>query len=118
MVQASRCLTSCGEAPQSVQMSLGSPTPYACSPAIDGSVLTVAVRECIVVFGSVSAPRSILGVDAPSVLCCFLAAEYLNLPRMRGDSGGIPSCLCRVYEEQLCDVWSGESRSWVSCLGS
>ena len=26
-------------------------TPYACSPAIDGSVLTVVVRECIVVFG-------------------------------------------------------------------
>ena len=25
-------------------------TPYACSPAIDGSVLTVVVRECIVVF--------------------------------------------------------------------
>ena len=51
------------------------PTPYACSPAIDGSVLTVAVRECIVVFGSVSAPYPILGVDAPSVLCCFLVAE-------------------------------------------
>ena len=28
-------------------------TPTACSPAIDGRVLTVAVRECIVVFGSV-----------------------------------------------------------------
>ena len=26
-------------------------TPYACSPAIDGSVLTVVVREYIVVFG-------------------------------------------------------------------
>ena len=26
-------------------------TPYACSPVIDGSVLTVVVRECIVVFG-------------------------------------------------------------------
>ena len=25
-------------------------TPYACSPAIDGSVLTVVVRECIIVF--------------------------------------------------------------------
>ena len=43
-------------------------TPYACSPAIDGSVLIVFVRECIVVFGSVSAPRPILGVDAPSVV--------------------------------------------------
>ena len=46
-----------------------------CSPAIDGSVMTVAVRECIVVFGSVSAPRSILGMDDPSVLCWFLVAE-------------------------------------------
>ena len=45
-------------------------TPYACSPVIDGSVLIVAVRECIVVFSSVSAPRPILGVGAPSVLCC------------------------------------------------
>ena len=26
-------------------------TPYPCSPAIDDSVLTVVVRECIVVFG-------------------------------------------------------------------
>ena len=26
-------------------------TPYAYSPVIDGSVLTVVVRECIVVFG-------------------------------------------------------------------
>ena len=26
-------------------------TPYACNPALDGSVLTVVVRECIVVFG-------------------------------------------------------------------
>ena len=26
-------------------------TPYTCSPAIDGSVLTVVVRECLVVFG-------------------------------------------------------------------
>ena len=69
-------------------------TPYACSPAIDGSVLTVAVRECIVVSGSVSAPRPILGVDALSVLCCFLGAEYL--PRVCADYGGFPSCLCRV----------------------
>ena len=50
-------------------------TPYACSPAIDGSVLTVDVRECIVVFGSVTAPRPILGVDALLVLCWFLVAE-------------------------------------------
>ena len=66
-------------------------TPYACSPAIDGSVLTVAVRECIIVFGSVSALRPILGVDAPSLLCCFLGAEFPNLPRMCADSGGFPS---------------------------
>ena len=66
-------------------------TPYAYSPAIDGSVMTVVVRECIVIFGSVSAPRPILGVDAPSVLCCFLGAEYPNLPRVYADSGGFPS---------------------------
>ena len=45
-------------------------TPYAFSPAIDGSVLIVAGRECIVVFGSVSVPRPLLGVGAPSVLGC------------------------------------------------
>ena len=50
-------------------------TPYACSPAIDGSVLTVVVREYIVVFDLVSSPRPILGVDASSVLCCFLGVE-------------------------------------------
>ena len=45
-------------------------TPYACSPALDGSVLIVAGREGIVVFGSVSVPHPILRVGAPSVLPC------------------------------------------------
>ena len=45
-------------------------TPYACSPAINSSVMIVAGRECIVVFISVSVPRPILGVGAFSVLCC------------------------------------------------
>ena len=45
-------------------------TPYACSPAVDSSVLTVDVM--FIVFGSVSAPRPILGVDSPSVLSWFL----------------------------------------------
>ena len=45
-------------------------TPYACSPAIDGSVLIVAGRECSVVFDSVSVPRPILGLGTPSVLGC------------------------------------------------
>ena len=45
-------------------------TQYACSRAIDGSILIVAGRECIVDFGPGSAPRPILGVGAPSVLCC------------------------------------------------
>ena len=45
-------------------------TPYACSPEIDGSVLIVAGRECIVVFGSVSVLPSLLGVGAPLVPCC------------------------------------------------
>ena len=40
-----------------------------------GSVLTVAVRGCIIVFGSVTASHLILWVDAPSVLCWFLVAE-------------------------------------------
>ena len=47
-------------------------TPYACSPAIDCSVLIVAGSECIIVFGSVSAPSPILEVGgASSVLCCY-----------------------------------------------
>ena len=37
-------------------------TPCACSHAEDGSVLIVVVRECIVVSGSDSAPRLLLGV--------------------------------------------------------
>ena len=53
--------------------------PIISSMSILGWVLawcvSVAVRECIVVLGSVSAPRPILGVDAPSVLCCFLGVE-------------------------------------------
>ena len=47
-------------------------TPYAYSPAVDGSVLIVAVRECIVASGAVSAPRPLLGVGTPSVLWCCL----------------------------------------------
>ena len=45
-------------------------TPYACNPVIDGSVLIVTRRECIVVYGSISVPHPISGVGAPSVLCC------------------------------------------------
>ena len=44
-------------------------TPHAFSPVIYGSFLTAAVREYIVVFGTVSASRPILGVDVPSALC-------------------------------------------------
>ena len=71
-------------------------SPYACNPTVDGSVLIVGVRECIVGFGSVSAPRPILGVGAPSVLCCCLGAEYQSLPHVCADSEGFPSCLRRV----------------------
>ena len=53
-------------------------TPYAIIPAIDGSVLTVAVRECIVVFGSISA-RSILGVYAPSVVSLKLNGRVYSV---------------------------------------
>ena len=45
-------------------------TPYACSPVTDDSVLIVAGRECIVVFGSISVTRLILRVGAPSELSC------------------------------------------------
>ena len=79
-------------------------TPDACRPVADCSVLIVAVKECIVVFGSVSAPHRILGVVAPSVICCYLEAEYQNLPRVWANCGGFPSCLRRVQEEQLGDV--------------
>ena len=44
-------------------------TPYVCSPAMDGSVLIIARRECIVVFRLESVHHPILGVGAPSVLC-------------------------------------------------
>ena len=71
----------------------------------------ICCSEC-----SVSAPRPILGVDAPSVLCCFLGAELSNLPRVWADIGGFPFCLSRVYEEQLSDLWSRESHSWVLAL--
>ena len=37
-------------------------TPYACSPVVDGIVLIVVVRECIVVSGSDSALCMLLGV--------------------------------------------------------
>ena len=64
-------------------------TSYACSTAVYDSVMSVAVRECIVAFGSVSAPRPLLVVGDPSVL----GAEYHNLPRVCAGSGGFPSCL-------------------------
>ena len=70
-------------------------TPYAYSPAVDGSVLIVAVRECIIASGSVSAPRPLLRVAGLSVLCCCLGAECPNLSQC-SSSGGFPSCLRRV----------------------
>ena len=71
-------------------------SPYACSHEVDGSVLLVAVGECIVASGSVSASRPLLGVCAPSVLCCCLVDGNPNLPHVCADSGGFPSCLHRV----------------------
>ena len=35
-----------------------------------------------VISGSVSVPRSLVGVGGLSVLCCFLGAECQNLPRV------------------------------------
>ena len=60
-------------------------TPYACSPAVDDSVLIVDVREYIVAFNSVSAP---VGGGR------FFST--LNLPRVCAGSEGFPSCLRRV----------------------
>ena len=57
-------------------------TSCACSPAVDGSVLIVILRECIVVSSSDSGPRVLLGVGGLSVLCCFLGTEWPNLPRV------------------------------------
>ena len=66
------------------------------SHVVDGSVLIVAVRQYIVVSGSVFAPRPLLVVGGPSVRCCFLGAELPNQPRMCVQSGGFLSCLRRV----------------------
>ena len=71
-------------------------TPYSCSDAVDGSVLIVAVMECIVVFGSVSAPPPIFGVGALSVICCCIGDEYPNLLHVCAYSGGFTSCLRRI----------------------
>ena len=83
-------------------------TPCACSHAVDGSVLIVVVRQCIVVSGLDPASRMLLGVGGLSVLCCFIGAEWLNLPRVCAGYGGFISCLCRVLIAQLSDVWSRE----------
>ena len=61
-------------------------TPYACSPAIDGSVRIVAGRECIVVFGSVSVPHPILGV---SLFQYLVVAQELSI-RIYRVCGHIP----------------------------
>ena len=41
--------------------------------------------------GSVSAPRLLLGVGAPSVLYCCLGGEWSNLPRVCAGSGCFPT---------------------------
>ena len=60
---------------------LGRRTHYVYSSAVDGSVLIVVARECIVASGSVPALRPLLGVGAPSVLCCCLS--FLLAPHQR-----------------------------------
>ena len=79
--------------------------PSACNPAVhvDGSVLIVVVRECIVVSGSDSAPRMILGVDRLSILCCcFLGAEST-------------ACVCKLWRIYFLLVPSfGRTGEW--CL--
>ena len=72
-------------------------TPGACSPVVDGSILIVVVRECIVISSSVSAPCPLLGVGGLSVLCCFLGAEWPNLPRVCAGSGRFSSFLRLVF---------------------
>ena len=59
-------------------------TPYACNPVIDGSVLIVTGRECIVVYGSISAPHPISGVGR--------RISTLLLPWA---SSRIYACVCR-----------------------
>ena len=49
-------------------------TPYACSPAVDDSVLIIGIRECIVVSGLVFAPRPLLGWATLQYFFCFLGA--------------------------------------------
>ena len=55
-------------------------TPCACGPAVYASVLIVVVRDCIVV--SISGLCPLLGVGGLSVHCCFLGAQWPNLPHM------------------------------------
>ena len=68
-------------------------TPCVCSPAEDGSVLIVVAREYNVSYDSVSAPRPLLVVGAPTVLCCCLRAEYPNLLRcVQVLNANLPAC--------------------------
>ena len=69
-------------------------TPCACSPAVYCSVLIVVVCESLSWFPAQSHP--LLGVGGLSVLCCFLGAEWPNLPRVVAGSGHLLSCLRRV----------------------
>ena len=90
--KTNKCLTSCGEVPQSLQMSPWfSKTPYACSPAIDGSVLIVAGRECILVYRR---PAIVGGRSFSTLLLSksLVAESTACVCRFRT----FPSCLRRV----------------------
>ena len=60
-------------------MSLGSLNTLCVCPTVDGSIMIVVVRVCIVASVSVSAPCPLLVVGGPSVLCCCIGAECPNL---------------------------------------
>ena len=101
VLQANGYLTSCMVKLHSqYRCRLVRQTPCACSPAVDDSVLIVVMRECIVVFGLVSAPRPLLGVDCPfsTLLCPRILRAVCS------GSGDFIFCLRRVSEEQLSGV--------------
>ena len=55
-------------------------------------------RHCIIIVGVLNVKKmaKAKGVGGLSVLCCFIGAEWSNLPRVCAGSGGFLSCLRRV----------------------
>ena len=68
-------------------------TPCASSPVVDGSVLIVAVEECIVVVPVESLLLARYWGWAVLQYCCIIGAEWPNLPRVCACSGGFLACV-------------------------